>query len=139
MSYLNKRSATILSLMGIKDFTQVFVGPKKNINYMFLEPILTLHHEELDQINEDELDLLNKVLQSSGNNSLLERGTLLVEEDATEFDSKMIRRNCRVIIDFTRTFTGSNVIAAPPLKQLLQNQDLKKNLWQQMLYHLKSK
>ena len=139
MSYLNKRSATILSLMGIKDFSQAFVEPKNSINYMFLEPILTLHQEELDQIKEDELDLLNKVLQSSGNNSLLERGTLLVEEDATEFDSNMIRRNCRVIIDFTRTFNGSNVIAAPSLKQLLQNQDLKKNLWQQMLYHLKSK
>ena len=106
---------------------------------MFQEPILTLHQEELDQIKEDELDLLNKVLQSSGNNSLLERGTLLVEEDATEFDSNMIRRNCGVIIDFTRTFKGSNVIAAPSLEQLLQNQDLKKNLWQQMLCHLKSK
>ena len=106
---------------------------------MFLEPILTLHQEELDQIKADELDLLNKVLQSSGNNSLLERGTLLVEEDATEFDNNIIRRNCRVIIDFTRTFNGSNVIAAPSLEQLLQNQDLKKNLWQQMLYHLKSK
>ncbi len=106
---------------------------------MFLEPILTLHQEELDQIKADELDLLNKVLQSSGNNSLLERGTLLVEEDATEFDNNMIRRNCMVIIDFTRTFNGSNVIAAPSLEQLLQNQDLKKTLWQQMLYHLKSK
>ena len=106
---------------------------------MFLEPILTLHQEELDQIKADELDLLNKVLQSSGNNSLPERGALLVEEDATEFDNNMIRRNCRVIIDFTRTFNGSNVIAAPSLEQLLQNQDLKKKLWQQMLYHLKSK
>jgi DNA polymerase III psi subunit len=125
--------------MGIKDFSQAFVEPKKSINYMFLEPILTLHQEELDQIKADELDLLNKVLQSSGNNSLLERGTLLVEEDATEFDNNMFRRNCRVIIDFTRTFNGSNVIAAPSLEKLLQNQDLKKNLWQQMLYHLKSK
>ena len=125
--------------MGIKNFTQAFVESKKSINYMFLEPILTLHQEELDQIKEDELDLLNKVLQSSGNNSLLETGTLLVEEDATEFDSKIIRRNCKVVIDFTRTLNGSNVIAAPSLKQLLQNQGLKKNLWQQMLYHLNSK
>ena len=106
---------------------------------MFLEPILTLHLEELDQIKKDELDLLNKVLQSSGNNSPLETGTLLVEEEATEFDSKIIRRNCKVVIDFTRTLNGSNVIAAPSLKQLLQNQGLKKNLWQQMLYHLNSK
>ena len=106
---------------------------------MFLEPILTLHLEELDQIKKDELDLLNKVLQSSGNNSPLETGTILIEEDATEFDSKIIRRTCKVVIDFTRTLNGSNVIAAPSLKQLLQNQGLKKNLWQQMLYHLNSK
>ena len=135
---MKERSITILSLIGIKNFVAQPSHPTKLINYMFVEPILALHEEEFVELKEAEKSLLHKILQSSGNMAALQSGTFEFREDEAMFKKNSIKDQYKVVVDFTQKIRGSNVISAPPLCKLLAEPDLKKNLWQEMLIHLKN-
>lgn len=105
---------------------------------MFLEPILTLHAEELDEIGNDEKELLIKIMQSSGNTSAIRQGAMIIAEDSRKLEKSNFMQTAKIVIDFSGTFSGSNIIRAPSLIELNKDIELKKNLWQTMLSLLKS-
>ena len=137
---LSNKSQYILSKIGIPlyaDSKNLSVSDKINIHFFQKDNILTLHANSVDEYSEKEIKLLEAIIAAiHGTKQVASKGAVPASSsdpvEITSFQDTTSLKATLVFFDPKNLFDDLNLIISPPLKAMLTNPNLKKDLWSKL-------
>ena len=137
---LSNKSQYILSKIGIPLYTDaknLSVSNEINIHFFQKDNILTLHANSVDEYSEKEIKLLEAIIAAiHGTKQVASKGAVPAASsdpvDITSFQDTTNLKATLVFFDPKNLFDDLNLIISPPLKAMLTNPNLKKDLWSKL-------
>ena len=137
---LSNKSQYILSKIGIPLYTDaknLSVSNEINIHFFQKDNILTLHANSVDEYSEKEVKLLEAIIAAiHGTKQPASRGAISSSSqdpiDITSFHDTAKLKATLVFFDPKNLFDDLNLIISPSLKAMLDNPNLKKDLWSKL-------
>ena len=137
---LSNKSQYILSKIGIPlyaDTNNLAASDEIDIHFFQKDNILTLHANSVDEYSEKEVKLLEAIIAAiHGAKQPASRGAISCSSqdpiDITSFHDTPKLKVTLVFFDPKNLFDDLNLIISPSLKAMLDNPNLKKDLWSKL-------
>ena len=137
---LSNKSQYILSKIGIPlyaDTNNLAASDEIDIHFFQKDNILTLHANSVDDYSEKEVKLLEAIIAAiHGTKQPASRGAISSSSqdpiDITSFHDTAKLIATLVFFDPKNLFDDLNLIISPSLKAMLDNPNLKKDLWSKL-------
>ena len=138
---LSNKSQYILSKIGIPlyaDTNNLAASDEIDIHFFQKDNILTLHANSVDEYSEKEVKLLEAIIAAiHGTKQPASRGAISSSshdpiDDITSLHDTAKLKATLVFFDPKNLFDDLNLIISPSLKAMLDNPNLKKDLWSKL-------
>ena len=137
---LSNKSQYILSKIGIplfQDVQNLSVNDVSSLYFFQKDNILTLHANSVDEYSEKEIKLLEAIIKAiHGTLSAITQGSIDVSSakslDLKNFSELSEIKATLIFCNFDLCSNSMNPIKSPSLKEMLNDQSLKKDLWKKL-------
>ena len=137
---LSNKSQYILSKIGIplfQDVQNISVNDVSSLYFFQKDNILTLHANSVDEYSEKEIKLLEAIIKAiHGTLSAITQGSIDVSSakslDLKNFSELSEIKATIIFCNFDLCSNSMNPIKSPSLKEMLNDQSLKKDLWKKL-------